>query len=328
MKKRMMAICCVAALLPAAGTNGDGILTRTEATVCLKACESDQRPVGRNELRVAADLSKREKTGRGLWIASTGHSLVAPALGPLEQVAKLAGYDGHLQVRQISGGASGSPRALWQQPDERQTVKRALATGKCDVLTMGSHLKGSSAEDFSRWIELAVEHNPDIRIYIMDAWPFLRELLWRKGKKANDADADLQNYEQRKNQFTGLIRDTAEELNKKYPGKVHVIPIGDAMFTLVRRQLTDDLPGVDAVYVPGNKGKDSGDRRVGLYRDSIHPTPPVAVLEGYVYYACLYKKNPATLPKGLYPDARLDRILRNVAWKTVLKHPLSGVKEK
>jgi DNA helicase-2/ATP-dependent DNA helicase PcrA len=32
--------------------------------------------------------------------------------------------------------------------------------------------------------------------------------------------------------------------------------------------------------------------------------------------------------KGLYPDARLDRILRNVAWKTVLKHPLSGVNEK
>ena len=79
---------------------------------------------------------------------------MAPALGPFEAAARVAGYDGHFQVRQLSGGATGAPRAHWEKPEEKQTVKRALLTGKCDVLTMGSHYEGSEVEDFARWIDL------------------------------------------------------------------------------------------------------------------------------------------------------------------------------
>jgi hypothetical protein len=315
------------ARFPAADTDGDGVLTMAEARAFMQAragSVSRPRRVGAGK---EVDLATLEKSGKGLWVASTGHSLVAPALGPFGEAAKLGGFDGHLQVRQLSGGATGSPGSLWVKPEPQQVVKRALATGKCDVLTMGSHSEGSTVEDLARWIDLALEHNPDTVVYVMDAWPHLHELLDMQGKKTTEADATLENYEQKMGQFNGLIRKAVDQLNKKFPGKVHVIPIGNAMLDLVRRQLDDELPGVDAIYVPGKKGENN-ESRVGLYRDRIHPTAPVATLEGYLYYACLYKKNPVDLPKGLYRDAELDRILREVAWKTVTEHPLSGVTEK
>ncbi len=310
---------------PAADADGDGVLTLTEARTFLQKRKKNRPAQAKRASQ--PDLTKIEKTGKGLWVASTGHSLVAPALGPFEAAARVAGYDGHLQVRQLSGGATGAPRAHWEKPEEQQVVKRALMTGKCDVLTMGSHTEGSEVEDFARWIDLALKHNPDTVIYVMDAWPYLTGLLDVKAGKVADADATFDRYAEQMAQFGGWLGQTVDQLNQKYPGKVRMIPIGNAMVELVRRQLAGELPGVDAVYVPGKKGEESGDGRVGLYRDSIHPTTPVATLEGYLYYACLYKKNPMELSKGLYKNAELDRILREVAWKTVVGHPRSGVEE-
>lgn len=310
---------------PDADANNDGVLTLTEARAFLQKRRS--RRASQSKRPTSPDLAAIEKNGNGLWVASTGHSLVAPALGPFEAAARVAGYNGHLQVRQISGGATGAPRAHWEKAVAEQVVKRALMTGKCDVLTMGSHYEGSEVEDFARWIDLALKHNPDVDVFIMDAWPYLTDLLDVKANKTADTDATFEQYEEKMAGINKWIGDTVDQLNKEYPGKVHVIPIGNAMLELVRRQLADDLPGVDAVYVPGKKGEKASDGRVGLYRDQIHPTNPVATLEGYLYYACLYKKNPVELSKDLYKDPQLDRILRQVAWKTVTEHPRSGVKE-
>jgi len=82
------------------------------------------------------------------------------------------------------------------------------------------------------------------------------------------------------------------------------------------------LPGIDAIHVPRTEETD----RVGLYRDGIHPSGPVAQLEGYIYFACIYKKNPAEVPGQGVKDAKLDQVLRQVAWKVVTEHPRSGVK--
>ncbi len=309
---------------PEADADGDGVLTLTEAKAYL--AKRKTRQSAETNRPKQPDPARLEKSGNGLWVASTGHSLVAPALGPFEAAARLAGFDGHLQVRQISGGATGAPRAHWEKPEEQQFVKRALATGKCDVLTMGSHYEGSEVEDFARWIDLAIEHNPDIVIFVQDAWPYLTELLDVKAGKTADTDATFAKYQAKTAEINQWIGETVDRLNEKYPGKVHVIPIGNAMLELVRRQLAGELPGVDAIYVPGKKDENPNEGPVGLYRDAIHPTPPVAILEGYLYYACLYKKKPTELSKGLYKDPELDRILREVAWKTVTEHPRSGAK--
>ena len=299
---------------PDTDANGDGVLTLTEARAFL---QSRKRKHVQTAPRKEPDLAAITKTGNGLWVASTGHSLVAPALGPFEAAARVGGFSGHFQVRQISGGATGSPRSHWEKPEELQVVKRALMTGKCDVLTMGVHYEGSEVEDFARWIDLGLEYNSDMVFYIQDAWPYLTDLLDEQAGKIADSDATFETYQAKVTQINQRIAETVDQLNARYPGKVHVIPVANAMLELVRRQLAGDLPGVDVLYVPQKKGEKPTDGRVGLYRDSIHPTVPVAILEGYLYYACLYKKNPCDLSKELYKDPQLDRILREVAWKTV-----------
>ena len=265
---------------------------------------------------------KAEKTGKGLWVASTGHSLVGPAMRPFEAIAKAAGYDGHKQLVQLSGGATGSPRAHWEKPEEKQLMKPALATGKWDVLTMGAHFEGSEPDDFARWIDLGLKHNPAMLFYIQDAWPRLTELLPGGGKGEKAPEPTFERYQARMQEINRWIGTTVETLNKKYPGKVRVIPVGDGMVELVRRQQAGKLPGVNAIFVPAKE--DAG--RTALYRDDIHPSGPVATLEGYIYYACIYKKDPAGVPGRVYSDAALDRILREVAWKVVAEHPGTGVK--
>jgi hypothetical protein len=271
-----------------------------------------------------AEAASREKKGNGLWVASSGHSLVGPALIPLKAIAQAAGYEGHNQIALLSGGANGSPRSLWEKSDDKQILKPALATGKWDVLTMGSHYQGSEPEDFARWIELGLKYNPAMVFYIQDAWPRLPDLLPNAQQGAEPAEITFERYLGQMQEINRRMAAIVEALNKRLSGKVYVIPVGNGMVELVRRQREGKLPGVDAIYIP--KKKDDG-KRVALYRDQIHPTAPVATLEGYLYYACLYKKDPADLPGHVYEKASLDRILREVAWKVVSEHPYTGVKK-
>jgi len=133
-------------------------------------------------------------------------------------------------------------------------------------------------------------------------------------------DFKLSDYEAAMDVSSKSTTDVALELRRKYPGKIHVLPAGQAMTELVRRHTNGKLAGVDAIMVMEND-------RVGLYRDKIHPTQLIAALEGYIYYACLYHKNPTQLDFGIYADSKLDKIIKQVAWETVTAHPLSGVEK-
>jgi hypothetical protein len=262
-----------------------------------------------------------EKRGNGLWVASTGHSLVAPALGPFVAFAQQAGYDGHVPFKQLSGGVSGAPRAQWARTGERQIMKPVLALGKWDVMTMGTHIEGSDVEDFGRWIELGLKYNPKMIFYIQDVWPRLTDVI-RGGQLTGGAKPKLEPYEKRMDWINDFVAERVEALNEKFGDKVFVIPVGNGMRELVRMQLDGKLPGVDEIFV--SKNDERG--RVGLYRDSIHPSRIVAQLEGYIYFACLYKKNPAEVPGKGVENPELDKILRQVAWKVATEHPHSGVK--
>ena len=55
-------------------------------------------------------------------------------------------------------------------------------------------------------------------------------------------------------------------------------------------------------------------------------------LEGYVFYATLYRRSPELIEgevrfggPGDYPSRELDRVFRTIAWQAVVNHPLSGV---
>ena len=46
-----------------------------------------------------------------------------------------------------------------------------------DLVTFGHFMKGAEVEDYERWIELALKHNPETRFYIQDLWPWTRDLF-------------------------------------------------------------------------------------------------------------------------------------------------------
>lgn len=318
--------------LKAMDADGDQQVTLAEAVAYVKrrqvaAQRKGKRPSGRQMLLKAADFDDREKAGKGLWVVSIGHSCVIPAIEPCIAVSRLAGNPDHLHLMQFSGGAGGAARAQWSYDDQRQQAKLALATGKIDVMTFG-HLVtwngksvGCDVEDYERWIGLALKHNRNSRFFIQDLWPWLYTAGEQKG-----TERELDDYVAAMRVSSESINQVVESLDQKFPGRVHILPAGIALTELVRRFHRHELPGVDAVLV-GPVQKKQG-KKVGLYRDKIHPTQVVAALQGYIYYACLYGKNPRHLASGIYPDEELDKVLREVAWATVKHHPRSGVVSK
>lgn len=318
-------------LLSVLDSDGDREVTAAEAAAYVRkrveaAGRKGDRPRRGQMLVRAAELESQEKNGDGLWVVTIGHSCVVSAIEPCISVARSAGFENHTHLMQFYGGPSGAAEAQWQHEGDKQQAKAALASRKIDVMTFG-HLvdwngrsRGCDVEDYERWIDLAIEHNPKIRFYIQDLWP------WLPGpeRSVEMEKFTLENYEAAMEVSTRSINAVVEALNRKYPGRIHILPAGLAMTELVRRVTRDELPGVDAVLV-GQKEKQHG-LRVGLYRDKIHPTDLVAALQGYIYYACLYQRNPTALETALYRDEQLDKTLREVAWKVVTEHRHSSVK--
>lgn len=310
--------------------DSDDKVTVAEAVAYMKTRAVERvRAGGRGSgpIVTSTALASRKKTGNGLWIVSLGHSCVAPAMRPLSRIAPVAGFENHTQVIQIHGGGGGAAKAQWER-GKTEDAKPALASGKIDVLTFG-HLVafngqtiGCDVEDYERWVELGLKHNPRMKFYIQDLWPWLTDLMPEVSHETKVEDFTLEKYEAALGNVSKSVADTVDELNRKFPGRVSVIPVAPAMVGLVRRVIRNELPGVDAVLVPPGE---QGGGAIGLYRDKIHPTDVIAKLEGYIYFACLYGKNPMELESGIYRDEKLDKILREVAWETVTEHPLSGV---
>ena len=331
---------------PAADLNGDGILSQTELRTFHRERAQRMR-AGRNtpgfdtvfkptteQLNEAKATGGRQSRtplkfakGKGLRILMTGHSWVAPANRTLPGIAKVAGLDGHQQRVHISGGATGSANAIWlkefgkfRADAPKPILVPAIATGEWDVMTWGSYYN-DKPENFSQWIDLCLKYNPDMKFFIQDGWP-----------RVGSADAKLQPAAAVK-KLTGEMNRMVNEyftpglevLNQRYPGKVHFVPAGPAVVELIRRYYDQKLPGFDCLSENFGGSK-------GIYRDGGHLSKKSGAehLVGYVYYATLYRRSPTLLPKHA-PDgvpAVIDRELREIAWETVGKSPLSGIADK
>ncbi|MEM1297182.1 MAG: hypothetical protein AAGH89_17585, partial [Verrucomicrobiota bacterium] len=287
--------------------DGDGVVTTAEGSIYManRNLERDPKPDSRGRARSLkfADLEGREKTGKGLWVVSIGHSCVVSAIPSTIQVCQANGFPDHTHVMQFFGGGGGAPKAQWERTGDQQDAKPSLETGKIDVMTFGhlvsasGEVVGCELEDYQRWMEFALQHNPEITFLIQDLWP------WIDGtdRKADFTTFNLGDYEAWMEKVTRELGMLVDRLNQLYPGRVRVLPVGPAMVELVKMTLAEELPGVDAVLVPPRD--DRG--RVGLYRDMIHPTPVAAAMQGYIYYSVLYNRNPVEVESGLHPNPEL-----------------------
>lgn len=287
--------------------------------------ELDREMEADNEAALKEGPLSYEK-GNGLRILMTGHSWVGPGKKTLPLIAEAAGYDGHQQRHHGGGGIHGSAPYVWEsetigrEGKKRQILLPAIATGQWDVMTWGVFV-GDTPQDYMKWISLCLKYNQDMVFYIQDGWPTY------KGETANlskeEQLADIDRTQQQIQDF--FVKGLYDALEAKYPGKVRIIPAGAAVVAMHHLYHEGKLPGFDCVseHLGGTKG---------IYRDGGHMSRSSGMehLIGYLYYGMLYKKSPALI-KGYAPEgipAEVDAILRDVAWKSIVSSPYSGVKDK
>ena len=84
--------------------------------------------------------------------------------------------------------------------------------------------------------------------------------------------------------------------------------------------------------LPGIKGLNTKTDRVSpaIWSDGGHLGAGMDLLEGYVFYATLYKRSPELIKENIQHagvSKELDRLFRKVAWDAVRGNPMAGIKD-
>lgn len=261
-----------------------------------------------------------EKGQRVFTCAHSFHFFV-PLLLP--NVAKKAGIKGHTQ---LGMSAIGGSRIIqhWDVPDGRNEAKRVLREGKADVLTLSPiFLPDEGIENFAK---LALEHNPDVRIFVQENWLPYEEYDKATPLRGRPVDHDAPTSESLHKVHSPYFKDIDEyivalneKLGRKERPAVFVAPVGQAVIALREKILAGEAPSLK--------------KQNELFTDAIgHPQQPIQILATYVYYSLIYRKSPVGIPTpdGLssvkYKEAdKLNLLLQELAWEAVTSHPLSGV---
>ena len=259
---------------------------------------------------------------KGQRVFTTGHSFHVFVPGILTNIAKSADIKDHAHVGTSSIGGS---RVIqhWDVAEEKNSAKKALMSGKVDVFTMSPiYLPDDGIEKF---VELAVKHNPDVRVTIQEFWlPYdVYEPGYQK-KRPDKVDRNSRTGEQMRKEhapYFNSLDDHAIALNKNHAKTVvYVVPVGQAVIALREKIIAGQAPGL----------KNQED----LFTDPIgHVHAPVKALAAYCHFAVIYRRTPVGLPlpnvltkgKEPLPDEKLNRLLQELAWGAVTAHPLSGV---
>jgi hypothetical protein len=268
----------------------------------------------------ANDAKLAEPITKGQRVFSCGHSFHVWVPAIMADLAKKAGIADHVQVGVSSIGGSRTIQH-WDLPDDKNTGKKALATGKVDVLTLSPiFLPDAGIENFTT---LALEHNKDIRVIVQPIW-----LRWdiyepttpRPAKVDHNAITGEELRKRHAEHFEkmdALIR----ELNQKYGRTVmYIAPAPQAVIALREKIIAGQAPGLKS--------------QEDLFTDALgHGTAPLKAIVSYVDYATVYRRSPVGLPvpeiltqaKLGENEASLNRLLQKLAWEAVVAHPLSGV---
>jgi uncharacterized membrane protein len=249
--------------------------------------------------------------------------------------------------------AIGSSRVIqhWDLPEDKNPAKKALRKDKVDVLTLSGMYPPD--EGVEKFVRLGLEHNPNFRVTLQEFWLpndcYDPTLAIQKRSEKNDHDA-FSGAELRR-QHAPYFQDMDElvrGINKKIGRPVvFVVPTGQAVIRLREKIIAGQVPDC----------KSQGEL---FHDDAGHPFEPIQVLAGYCHFAVIYRRSPVGLPvpyllkgtgdpkydkegqgfsswwyarhpdpktsgKVTQEDVRLNRLLQELAWDTVIHHPLSGL---
>ena len=255
---------------------------------------------------------------KGQRVLICGHSFHVFVGGPLATIAAAAGIKDHVNLGVQSIGGS-TVTQHWNLAEDKNKVKTGLAAGTIDVLTLAPHMKlipDKAIEDFA---VMAAAKNPNVRILAQESWMVFDDM--KAPIKAN-AERDKKTIEQLRAsaaEFKAGLEKQAKEVNAKL-GKqvVFVVPVADAVIALREKVIAGAAPGIA--------------KQSDLFTDPIgHVNEPIKRLEAYCYFAAIYQLSPVGLnafeKSGKAVSPELDRLLQEIAWKTVSESEMSGVKK-
>jgi len=294
-------------------------------------------PAGRSA--AASDALSFPKPADGVMrIVGTGHSFMAPAYRTLPVICRAAGFEQPLCLH-TGGGVTGSTRYKWEQEngifefDGKPLPKllTAISNAKWEAMIWGPY-GGDRPEFYTCWIDFCEKYNPGMKYFLSDAWPApgqVRKVFKLKANPESEAFFTDTVYDQLSAHanagFAGLVKTLRESTDE-----VYILPTHAAMTEAAKRFIRGELPGVEGLY------KVIGGKERSIWADKIgHLSPGFDRLEGYVFYATLYGKSPELISEPIkfkkapsFLSADLDKIFREIAWKAVVEHPLSGVTDK
>lgn len=295
-------------------------------------------PAGQTPLRESDALSFPKPADGIMRIVGTGHSFMRPGYVTLPLITQAAGFEQPLSLH-LGGGIKGSTRYKWEQENgifefDRKPLPKLLAAisnAKWEAMVWGPYT-GDRPAFYTCWIDFCEKYNPGMKFYLSDAWPapgHVRKVFKLQANPESEAFFTEAVYDQLSADaiagFGGLVK-TLRESTKE----VYILPTHAAMTEAAKRFLRGELPGFKGLY------KVIGGKEPSIWRDRIgHIHPGLESLEGYVFYATLYGKSPELISAPIkfkddpsLPSAALDKIFREIAWKAVVEHPLSGVTDK
>ena len=236
----------------------------------------------------------------GLNCCFIGHSFFVPVSRVFGKLATSNEVAGHVQREFFRGGKNGSPGELWKEEKTRAQVIEHLSSGKVELLGMTYFSPAnSSLEDYGRWIDTALKHNPDTRIFIGFAWGKINS----KGRGGQtplvDGRRSLDEYVK-----TGLAYQKLAyhhvilELRKRYPQTTILgSHYGIASGVLWQHFEDGKLPGIDRLVRAKKTQQHS------IYTDAMgHANAPLLTTCALVWLHDIYGMDPAVIKLGKQKD--------------------------
>ena len=253
----------------------------------------------------------------GQRVFFTGNSFLMRSVEMFPQIVDAAGIAGHrVAGTMLIGGTRAS--TLWEKPDAENPAKAALRAGEVDVFTTCSwrQLPDPGIDAFA---DLGLKLNPKFRVTVEEIWmaydhPNASNPEKRAVTPWEDATAKSLT-EIHANYFRDLEAQVSA-INRKYGRQVAlIVPTGHACIALREQIRLGKVPGI------AKQGE--------LFTDMTgHPAHALGLLNAYCHFAVIYGRSPVGLeaPEAIRPVEDqyckpLARLLQEIAWDTVTKHP-------
>ena len=122
--------------------------------------------------------------------------------------------------------------------------------------------------------------------------------------------------------FSDLVKTLRETTEK-----VYIIPTHAAFTEVAKRFLRGELPGYKGLYkVIGGKDPQSGGTKLVTFTLASKAWRATSSMPRYTANLPSSSQAPIKFNNDSnLPNAALDKIFREIAWKAVVEHPLSGV---